>query len=370
MRTNYPTPVKELFAQNTDLTISRAVLAVVLAMPVVFVGWLLVMPAGHSALLWFEDILLFTASCGAAVASLIAAVRYGGTRAGIAWAAIGLGMALMAFGEGAWGFEELILGREVASPAVSDIGYLGFYVPVMFGLLAMPQAPVSGLRRLRLIADTAIAAGAVSLISWHFLIADLIDQSGGLSLESAITVAYPILDLTVIFAAILVVARGGRNLTNASVALLTVGFVCITASDSVYTYLTQIGEYGDSAEWWDTGWLIGYTLITVAAMLAAGRRLNLDTFETSEPRRVPLWQIALFNAPLVPVAGVLFLDVSGSEVRVDVLLLAGFIGLVTLALVREVIVHAEHARLHRQLNEMTHALRAKVTTERMLNIKR
>jgi hypothetical protein len=368
MQHSYPSPFKNHFAQNTRFSSSTGLLLAALALPAAYISWLVFMPGGDTTFLWFEDLLLFSGSLGGAIASLVAAVRYRGTRTGLAWASVSLGMALMAFGEGAWGYEELVLGREVESPSVSDIGYLGFYLPVMFGLLAMPQVPVSGLRRTRLIVDTVIATGAISIISWHFLIAGLVEQSDGLYLESAITVAYPILDIVIISAAILVLARGGRSLTNISVALLTIGFVGIAASDSFYTYFTQIGSYGESSYLWDSGWVFGYALITVAAMLAAGRRLNLDTYEKEERRRVPLWQTACFNIPLIPVAAVLFLHSSGSEFHVDIVMLVGFVGLVVLVLARGLIQHAEHGKLYHELHKTSSLLQEKVTSERMQKI--
>jgi hypothetical protein len=369
MQASYPSPLKGHFAQNRSVSTSSALLIGILGVPVVFVMWLIAKPGGDSALTWFDDTLLFVMSFAAAVAALAAALRYRGTRTGLAWVLISIGMGFMAFGEGAWGFEELILGREVASPAVSDIGYLGFYVPVFLGLLAFPQAPVSGLRRLRLAVDAAIGTGCVAFISWHFLIADLVGQSGGFSLESAITIAYPALDLAIILGATSVILRGGRNLTNVSVALLTVGFVCIAVSDSVYTYLTQVGDYNTGSVF-DTGWVFGYSLIAVAGLIAASRRLNLDSFKQEERRRAPLWQTAALNASLIPPAAVLFLHASGTELRIDYVMMIGFLTLIALALIRELILHAEHARLHNQVEEMAATLRDQVTAQRMQNLHR
>ncbi|MEO8457462.1 MAG: hypothetical protein ABI559_06590 [Chloroflexota bacterium] len=368
MNASYPSPLKGLFAQNTKASVSNSLLLAVLSTPAIFVVWLMAMPGGDTALTWFDDSLLFLMSSGAAVATFMAARRYRGTRMGFAWGMISLGMSFMAFGEGAWAFEELILGREVISPAVSDIGYLGFYVPVFLGLLAFPQAPVFGLRRLRFTLDTIIVTSAVALVSWHFLIEGLVGDSGGFSLESVITVAYPVLDLGIVSAAVFVVLRGGRTLTNVSVALLLIGFVSIALSDSVYSYLTQIGEY-DTGSTFDVGWVFGYAVITAAAIMAASRRVNLDSFVEEGHRRAPLWQTAVLNTAIILPTLLLFLHVADSSFEIDYVTLIGYVGLVGLVLLRGFILHVEHGQLHSQVEEMAQSLREKLTAERMTKLR-
>jgi hypothetical protein len=348
---------------------SAVFLVAVMAAPVAFVAWLVISPGGDNALLWFDDSLLFVTASAAAIAALLASLRYEGTKSGRAWGLIFIGMALMALGEGAWGFQELILGQEVTSPAAADIGYLGFYPPIFLGLLLMPQAPVTGLRRYKLLLDIALPLGAAIVISGHYVIADLVSGGGLSSAGDTIGIAYPILDLTIVFAAILVVVRGGRNLTNASLGLLAVGFLCIAISDSLFTYLTQTGAY-DSGSSIDTGWVIGYALIAVAGLLAAGRQLNFDTFREEHVRPLAGWQTLSLYVPIVPVAAMVFAHVEGSQVRVDLLVMIGFVSLIAVAVVRQMVTHIENARLNAQLQELTDALERKVRVQRMQQLPR
>ena len=368
MNTSYQSPVKQWFAQNNTASVSPILLFLVLSMPVVFIAGLVAIPGDGSALRWFDDSLLFIAASVAAIATLAAALRYRGTSAGLAWTLIGVGMVSMAFGEGAWGVQEQVLGQDVNSPAIADIGYLGFYVPVFLGLLAMPQAPVTGLRRVRLMMDLAIPVGAISLLSFHLLISDLV-RHGSCTTGSAINVAYPLLDLAVVVAAIVLVARGSRNLTNLSVALVTAGFVCIASSDTFYVYLSQIGNY-DSGSYFDTGWVIGYALIAVAGMLAARRQFNLDTFHEDSDRPPPLWHTTVLHTPLIPVAALLFLDPSGSQLRVDIAMMIGFVCLVCLAIGREIILQFEHDKAYRHMEDLTLALQGKVQVHRLESLQR
>lgn len=369
MNTSYPAPVKGWFAQRRSVNLPTGLLAAVLALPVFFALWLVVKPGGASALMWFDDSMLFGLACVAAVATFAAARRYAGTPAGRAWTLISLGMALMAFGEGAWGVQEAILGQAVNTPAVADIGYLAFYVPVFLGLLLMPQAPLSGRRRVRLTLDVGIAMGAIALISSKFVIGGLLANSGSFGLGEAIAIAYPILDLTLVFAAIVLVVRGGRTLTSGSVALLAAGFVCIAFSDSIFTYLEQVSNY-DSGSYFDIGWAVGYTFIAAAGMMAAGRQLNLDTFVQDTTRPLSLWRTVLLHAPLLPVILILFLHPSGSQLNVDIVMLAGFVVLVGLTLARQILLGLDYRETYRQMEELTASLQDRVRVQQMQKLQR
>ena len=367
MNTSYPAPVKGWFAQHRSVNLPTGPLAVVLILPVFFALWLVVKPGGASALMWFDDSMLFGLASVAAVATFAAARRYAGTPTGRAWALISLGMAFMAFGEGAWGFQEAILGQDVNSPAVADIGYLAFYVPVFLGLLLMPQGPLSGRGRVQLTLDVGIPMGAIALISSKFVIAGLLTNSDGFGLSDAIGVAYPILDLTLVFAAIVLVVRGGRTLSSASVALLAAGLVCIAFSDSIYTYLSQLSNY-DSGNYFDIGWAVGYTLIAVAGMTAAGRQLNFDSFSEDRARPLPLWQMVTLHMPLLPVMVILFLNPSGSQLNVDIVILAGFIVLVVLTFARQVLLGLDYRQNYHEMEELTASLQDRVRVQQMRNL--
>lgn len=347
--------VRRWQAQNNAINFSGAVALSAFVPPVIFATWLATGVEGKS-LLWCDDLLLFGGALMGAVMSFTASTRYHGTSAGRAWRAIGLGMLSMAFGEGAWGFQELILNQEVVSPSAADVGYLAFYPPVFLGLLLMPQAPLGGLRRAKLGLDIGVATAAVALISFHFVLTDLV--AGSAAVADWVAVAYPVADLFLIGASIALLVRGGRNVTNMNLGILALGFAAIGITDSLYTYLSTVNDY-NSGNYIDLGWMIAYALIILAAAGAASRTLNVDTFRDDRDHSIPVWQSLALNAALIPVAVVLFQENS------DRVIAAGFIGLVGLALGSHLLTHLEIARLNAQLYEMAEALKAKVRNERI-----
>jgi hypothetical protein len=272
-------------------------------------------------------------------------------------------MIVMTFGEVTWGVQELALHQEVATPAVADIGYLAFYPIVLFGLFSMPQAPVSGIRRLKLGLDIAIGVGALALVSSHFVIAAILRDGTGSWQSQAISVTYPIGDVALVFATVVLAARG-RNHASVGMMVLAAGFLSIAVSDSLYTYLTQVGDYY-SGSLIDSGWVLGYSLIAMAGLLTSSRRLDIDAYKVDADQPVPFWQTLALQIAIVPVGLTLFTDISGGTASVDVMMLAGFVVLGVLASVRQGITHLENTRLNRQLEQMTLDLQGRIQTTRM-----
>jgi hypothetical protein len=346
-------------AENTAFNFSGLLAFVAFVPPMIFGVWLALGVHGKS-LLWCDDVLLFLGALGGSIMAFFAARRYAGTGAGRAWAAVGIGMLFMSFGEVAWGFQELILNREVTSPAVADVGYLAFYPAVFLGLLMMPQAPASGLRRAKLGLDLGVATGAVALISFHFVIADLI--AGSATLGDWITVAYPISDVFLVCAALALLVRGGRNVTTMNLGLLALGFAAIGVADSLYTYLSSLNDYS-SGDYIDLGWMIAYGVIILACAGAASRTINVDTFRSDGEYKMPVWQSLALNAALIPVGALLFIDQ-------DDVVIAGFVSLVALSFGSHLLTHVEIGRLNTELSEMADVLRSKVQTARITSLPR
>jgi hypothetical protein len=171
-------------------------------------------------------------------------------------------------------------------------------------------------------------------------------------------VAYPVADVFLICAAIVLLVRGGRNVTNMNLGILALGFGAIAVTDSLYAYLSSNNDYS-SGNYIDLGWMAAYALIIMAAASAAGRTLNVDSFRNDSERSIPVWQSLALNTALVPVAVLLYQN------NDDKVIAGGFIALVVLAFASHLVTHFEIARLNGQLFEMAEALRAKVRTERI-----
>lgn len=333
---------------------------VVLAFHLIFVGWLLLKPGGDSALLWFDDISVAVGAFLAGAFSLLAVRRYWGSQTGLAWSFIALGLFLFSFGDGSWAFQEIALGIEVPFPSISDVGYLGAYPAVFLGLLLMPQAPARGMQRAKLTLDVLIGMVAVAVISWNFAVAPLLAEGEGSALADVIGVSYPLADLAIIFAVLVLIARATTVSSTAYLFVLGAAFAATAFSDSLYTYLTQVGDYS-TGSYIDIGWLTGYNLVTLSALLCIGPQRRPDARPT-ESQTASFWRSAALYAGVVPLGALVLLDG-------ETLLTAGVLCVVALMFTRQLLTIHENIALNRQLAELTVDLEVRVK-EQMLQLLR
>ena len=316
-----------------------------LAIAMAFLVVLLAKPGGDEAVTWIDDITLTIFAFGAAALAALAAAINWGSRRGTAWGFIAAGLFMNAFGEVAWGVQELALGKDDVFPSVADIGYLGLYPFVFLGLLLLPQAPASGFWRVKMMIDVLIGVAAVATVTSVLVLDRVISASDTTGLETAVSLAYPLADLAVIFAVLTLIARSGSNSATGPLVFLALGFGAIAVSDSSYMYLTQIGEYG-SGSYIDAGWLAGYILVAMAGAVRTHQYASGETTAdvTDNPPR--LWQEAAMYTPVVGFGVLIMADADlRSEPAIGV-----FLAIVALMFLRQLITHREILKIYeRQL---------------------
>ncbi len=334
-----------------------------------FVGWLLAKPGGDEALIWFDDIVLALAPSLSACMAAIVAVRNWRSRTGYAWALIALGLFMIALGEVAWGLQELGMHREVPFPSVADVGYLGIYPPVFLGLLLMPHAPVSGLKRMRILMDTLIAMTAIAVISWHLILADLISASTGNVLAKSVSVAYPFADLGIVFAALVLVSRSGRAASGLAMSCLAGGFAAMAFSDSLYTYLTSVNTYA-SGSYIDVGWIVAYNLVTIAALIALTSRISFERGPEDLQETPAIWPSLVPYVPLVPLAAVHIVAFSTEGNRHASFLAGGTLAVFALVIARQILAIYENVHLNRELAQLADQLSGKLMARKLETLQR
>jgi hypothetical protein len=329
----------------------------------VFAVWLIVKPGGDQALVWFDDIALALAPSFAACLAAAVAARNWGSQTGYAWALIAFGLFMIAAGEVAWGIQELGMGGEVPFPSVADIGYLGIYPPVFLGLLMIPHAPVSGLKRARIALDTLIAIAAVALISWHLILADLISKSSENALAKSVSLAYPFADLGILFAALVLIGRTGRATCGLAMLCLAGGFAAMASSDSLYTYLTSVNNYA-SGSYIDFGWIVAYSFIAIAALIVLTSRVSFERGAEGLEEKPAVWPSLIAYTPLIPLA-VVHLMALASEEQHTLLLEGGILAVFGLVIVRQILTIYENVHLNRGLAQRADELSQKLMLQKL-----
>ena len=330
----------------------------VLVLASAFLVVLLAKPGGDEAVTWIDDITLTVFAFGAAVFAAVAAARNRGSRRGVAWGFIAAGLGMNAFGEVAWGVQELALGKEDVFPSVADIGYLGLYPFVFLGLLLLPQAPSSGFWRGKMMIDILIGVAAVATVTSTVVLDSVISATDTSGTETAVSLAYPLADLAVVFAVLALIARSGSTSATAPLVFLALGFGAIALSDSSYTYLTQIGEY-DSGSYIDAGWLAGYMLVMMAGAARTYQYASGEAVAGSSDDPPQLWQQVAMHTP---VAGLGALILADADLRSEPVI-AVFLGIVALMFLRHLMTHREILKIYERQLGFADELESKVRTQ-------
>lgn len=267
--------------------------AVAIAAVAVFALWVTLSIGGSTATRNFDDLATVVAAAAGAATCLLAARRNDG-RSRLFWLLLGIASALWAFGEGAWGFYDVVLGREVPVPSYADIGYLGAIPVALAALMVHPGQAGSRQRRLRTGLDAVILAAALLFLSSTFILHAVGADTDLHSAAGLVTVAYPLGDVLMMF----VLLRAVRWLDGPdrlAMACILAGLLAMTLSDSGYTYLTAARGY-ETGSWIDTGWIVGYAGIAVGGWY--GRRQTAVTERAPSPNTTTVTMVVPYLLPL------------------------------------------------------------------------
>ncbi len=205
------------------------------------------------------------------------------------WICVALGCLSFAIGQGTWTYLETIKGQEVPFPGWPDAGYVGTYPFLIAAMvLLMQSGQVAG--RARLLLDSAIAAGALGVLSWYFIMGRLWAKTDVSMLGKIISVAYPLGDVAVIFMAIVAFnSMVGDRARRRSMALLGIGMILIAFADTTFT-LMSLNETYETGSWSDWGWSFGWLLVAFGCL---NRFWNVPAAETGKAKATKNWAIFL-----------------------------------------------------------------------------
>ncbi len=316
-----------------------------------YVWWLIVKPGGDEALLWFGDTVYLIAPIVATALLFLAAWRSADAKSRWAWGLLGTSLLGWTIGDTIWSIYELGLDMEVPYPSVADVAYLAAYPFAFAGLFLIPSARGGGLRRLRLMLDTLIAMLALATFSWYFVIGELVASSSGQSLlTEAINVTYPVADLGLIFAVLVLIARPGPRYLNLPLALLAAGFAAMAVSDSAYIYAADVSGYA-TGNFMDIGWVVSYNLIAYAALATfVLPERGLDESTARERVVSPLRSLVPY-AVATPLAALLVVSqLDGKPQSFHYLAIGGATLAFVLVVARQVLSIYENAALNRALH--------------------
>jgi signal transduction histidine kinase len=156
----------------------------------------------------------------------------------------------------------------VPFPSLADLFYLLQYPFFFLAIVLLPSTPSWG-SRTKVVVDTLLWMGAVTALSWFFILEPIYAHGGESPLGKLVSLAYPVGDLAVIFALTLALMRASRGQADRLVLyVLVVAAIFLIFADSWYAaLLVQSTVVQELAYAPNLLWIVAYLLVGLAGLI-------------------------------------------------------------------------------------------------------
>jgi len=191
-----------------------------------------------------------------------------GRQVQLAWTVLTIGLIIHTLGDILWMITEVVLHQEPLF-SLADGPFLAQYPIFIIGILLLPSISLTSNERLKVMLDEGIVVTASVMIFWVLLIAPTIVSNAGTDIGIQIlSVAYPVMDLMLLFALIELLFRRIESRRLGPIMLLIIGTSVMIGTDFLYTSQSLQNIY-DSGGLLDTGWIVAYSAVGLAGVLQA-----------------------------------------------------------------------------------------------------
>ena len=149
-------------------------------------------------------------------------------------------------------------------PSLADAGYLAFYPLLMIGLLRFPVAARGKVDRAKFWLDSSTVLLSALMVVWFFVLGPTARQSGVSFFSKAISLAYPVGDLVLVFGIAGIIIRGPAESCRRVLALLGIGMGLFVIADIGFGYQSLNSGYS-GGDWPDSLWMVAQFLMLAAA---------------------------------------------------------------------------------------------------------
>ncbi|WP_328768455.1 putative bifunctional diguanylate cyclase/phosphodiesterase [Streptomyces sp. NBC_00286] len=224
-----------------------------------------------------------SAAAAAAAVSCFLGARRGRSRFRPAWLLFALSSAMTAAGNFVWGWYEVVLSRPIPSPSYADLFFLCFAPPAIVGLLVFAKRPVTKSGWICLSLDAWLIGGSLLTLSWSLALAQAAKTGGPSVAHTALSLAYPLLDIALISMVLALHFR--RTLVHRAAVNTAIGALALTVMcDALFTSPLLHDGYR-SGQLLDAGWFAGSLLLAYAPWVGH-RQGQTDTEEEGHTRVV------------------------------------------------------------------------------------
>jgi len=186
----------------------------------------------------------------------------------VAWAILGLAYLSWALADVTWMVYEVILLQE-PFPSLADVFYLAYYPLFFLGIFYLPAKPLKRDEWIKMGLDTSIIMLAAFLVFWNFLIGPILAAGTNETLlTSLLSAAYPVFDLILLWALLMIIFRRPEVKIQGPLMLLAWSAMVMILTDSVFGYQSVLGIY-ESGGLTSFGYVVSLVLAGLAGILQA-----------------------------------------------------------------------------------------------------
>lgn len=268
-------------------------------------------------------------------------------------------LCLFTAGMATYAVNELVLHKESPLPSWADAFWLTGYLFLFFGVILLPSRAIAPALRGRVFFDGLVIMIGMITFNWYFILGPTLQQSAESLLAKAVSCAYPVLDLIIVFCIIVFSAFPQEARLQSARRYLISGMLLVTFSDVCYGSLSLDNRYY-SGHPCDIGWMLGTILIGLGVFaLRVHSAIKTETSEQqslSVAQKNPILWRSLVPYLFVPsVGGLLFYTIQhAGDNRSKLGVYLGSAVLLTAILFRQVLALIENNRLFRLLQEAYH----------------
>ena len=179
-----------------------------------------------------------------------------------AWQMLTIAFLVYFVGNVMWGYYELGVGESLAV-TWADVPYLMYYPICLAGLLMFPFGR-AGRSRLTFALDAGTVMLGATIVIWYLVLRPVALAQHVSSLETVVTLAYPVGNTVLLFGVIAVLLRRPPKKVSGALAILTLAIFFDAVADFGYSSQTLEDSYL-GGHWPDCFYMLGFTLMAVSA---------------------------------------------------------------------------------------------------------
>jgi PAS domain S-box-containing protein len=179
-----------------------------------------------------------------------------------AWQILTISFLMYFIGNVIWAYYELRLHEDLGL-TWADVPTLMYYPIALLGLLTFPLGR-AGRSRLTFALDSGTVMLGASIVIWYLVLRPVALAQNASSLETAVTLAYPVSNAVLLFGVIAVLLRQPSKRVSGALGVLTLAIFFDAIADFGYSYQTLDNSYF-GGQWPDGFYMLGFVLLAASA---------------------------------------------------------------------------------------------------------